>query len=238
MTLKNFAFALAAAAFTLGLAQPAAAALIIHTETFISEPINFAGFEDIGGTSSYTGGYKEGGIYVEQNDPGAEIWTYSQSGEGKLSWYPNGGNKGYTEIRLTEGGLIGAIEFLVGSGFGDSEVALEFELLFKGESVASGEAGPVPSYGKGFITYGFSGIDFDTVRLQAQNPGSGKFDPGAFQALALDAIRIGPGDPVTPDGPAAAVPEPATWALMLAGFGLMGFALRRKKQPVRVRFAF
>jgi PEP-CTERM motif len=41
-----------------------------------------------------------------------------------------------------------------------------------------------------------------------------------------------------------AVPEPATWAMMLAGFGLMGFALRnangRRKasQTARVKFAF
>ncbi|MDE2619485.1 MAG: PEPxxWA-CTERM sorting domain-containing protein, partial [Sphingomonadales bacterium] len=27
----------------------------------------------------------------------------------------------------------------------------------------------------------------------------------------------------------AAVPEPATWALMMAGFGLVGAALRRRK---------
>lgn len=35
----------------------------------------------------------------------------------------------------------------------------------------------------------------------------------------------------------AAVPEPATWALMLAGFGVMGFALRRR-QKVTTRYAF
>jgi hypothetical protein len=34
----------------------------------------------------------------------------------------------------------------------------------------------------------------------------------------------------------APVPEPATWALMLAGFGLVGIALRRRDQ-VRVSFA-
>jgi hypothetical protein len=38
---------------------------------------------------------------------------------------------------------------------------------------------------------------------------------------------------------ADAVPEPATWAMMLVGFGLIGFAMRRqgKSQP-KVRFAF
>ena len=31
------------------------------------------------------------------------------------------------------------------------------------------------------------------------------------------------------------VPEPATWAMMIAGFGVVGAAMRRRK--VRVRFA-
>ncbi|MEZ5735103.1 MAG: PEPxxWA-CTERM sorting domain-containing protein [Novosphingobium sp.] len=36
-----------------------------------------------------------------------------------------------------------------------------------------------------------------------------------------------------------AVPEPATWAMMLLGFGLIGGAMRsRKRQQPRVRFAF
>lgn len=37
---------------------------------------------------------------------------------------------------------------------------------------------------------------------------------------------------------AGAVPEPATWAMMLAGFGAIGFAMRRRsKVATRVRFA-
>jgi PEP-CTERM motif len=40
------------------------------------------------------------------------------------------------------------------------------------------------------------------------------------------------------NGPAGGVPEPTTWAMMLAGFGAIGFAMRRKpEQKVRVRFA-
>jgi len=33
------------------------------------------------------------------------------------------------------------------------------------------------------------------------------------------------------DSSVAAVPEPATWALMMAGFGLTGFAMRRRTRP-------
>ena len=37
---------------------------------------------------------------------------------------------------------------------------------------------------------------------------------------------------------AAAVPEPATWAMLVLGFGVVGFALRkRRKAEVRVRYA-
>jgi hypothetical protein len=36
----------------------------------------------------------------------------------------------------------------------------------------------------------------------------------------------------------AAVPEPATWAMMIIGFGIVGFGLRsRRKQAVRVTYA-
>ena len=34
----------------------------------------------------------------------------------------------------------------------------------------------------------------------------------------------------------SAVPEPATWAMMLLGFGAMGVAMRRRRQTVLVRF--
>ena len=35
----------------------------------------------------------------------------------------------------------------------------------------------------------------------------------------------------------AAVPEPATWAMMLLGFGAIGFALRRRRAPVLAQVA-
>ena len=36
---------------------------------------------------------------------------------------------------------------------------------------------------------------------------------------------------------ATAVPEPATWAMMLIGFGAVGFAMRRRQKPVLAQLA-
>jgi hypothetical protein len=44
---------------------------------------------------------------------------------------------------------------------------------------------------------------------------------GAGKASVNDTINISAG----------AVPEPASWALMLAGFGFMGYALRQRRRP-------
>ena len=58
--------------------------------------------------------------------------------------------------------------------------------------------------------------------------GSNIGDPGRF----LFNVRSGRVTPPTN----GAVPEPATWAMMLTGFGLLAASMRRK-QAVRVRFA-
>lgn len=52
--------------------------------------------------------------------------------------------------------------------------------------------------------------------------------PGAFTATFSDGITL----------QAGAVPEPATWAMLMLGFGAMGATLRRKqKVAARIRFA-
>jgi hypothetical protein len=42
---------------------------------------------------------------------------------------------------------------------------------------------------------------------------------------------------VTPLAETAAVPEPATWAMIIFGFGALGATMRRRKEQVRIRFA-
>ena len=57
-----------------------------------------------------------------------------------------------------------------------------------------------------------------TVTLAGNAP-----NPGAFTGNATLTVP--------------AVPEPATWAMMLIGFGAMGFAVRRRSRPVLAQLA-
>ena len=49
-------------------------------------------------------------------------------------------------------------------------------------------------------------------------------------ADAIRQVRI-----ASAEGGVPAVPEPATWAMMLLGFGATGFAMRRRRQPGLIR---
>lgn len=98
----------------------------------------------------------------------------------------------------------------------------------------------------GDIDFDANGIDIDGVNLFQQNSG----DPVEVWSLPVTLLSAGPhsinlrGTVQALDGNASytgnlnisAVPEPATWALLIMGFGLVGAAMRRR-QNVTVRYA-
>lgn len=62
--------------------------------------------------------------------------------------------------------------------------------------------------------------------------GNGTIDV-AFESQANTAITAG----AAITGAISPVPEPATWAMMIGGFGMVGGAMRRRKAQVRVTYA-
>jgi len=200
------------------LAMPASAALTIHSAPFIGTPTWSTGFESLGDITGADGvnSYSEDGISVNYVGDGF-IWSTSQpTPDGLYSWYPDAGGTGYTSFTFDDAT---EFELLVGSGWFDGSGMLAYDVLLDGVSIGTGIAGGVPAYGNGWTTYGFSGATFDEVRLQVASGATG-FDPAVYEAGAYDAVKI-----VAGAGPV--VPEPATWALMIAGFACVGGLLRR-----------
>lgn len=83
-------------------------------------------------------------------------------------------------------------------------------------------------------TVAFDGVNLPSTNLTYNSTGLlatgtttrltflGRQDPGFNR---LDNVSL------VASGQVAAVPEPATWAMMLMGFGAMGVSLRRKRRP-------
>lgn len=92
-------------------------------------------------------------------------------------------------------------------------------------------------------SHDFGGVAGGPVTLRSTLGGTVNLDAGQH-TIALQSTRsFAPGRGVASQYfdnvslNTAAVPEPATWALMILGFGLVGASLRRRQQA-GVRFAF
>lgn len=81
-------------------------------------------------------------------------------------------------------------------------------------------------YWVGFSSAGFAGIGGSDEAAAAHDDASQSIYGGWSHNDALDlAVRV----EGTAQSASPAVPEPASWAMMLAGFGLVGFAVRRER---------
>lgn len=213
---------LAVALLAVCLSAGSADAVTVHGGAFMVAPERFNGFEALPAGLSVPAPYAEMGIQVSYEGRASLLWSESQAAEGVRSWYANGGAFGFT--RVTFGGAIEAVQFAAGTGWPSGSPALQWQLLLGGSLVGEGVIEGLPIF-TGFRTFGFSGVLFDEMRLQALD-GPRAFNPGGFDALTLDSIAVG-GRMIAPG-----IPEPATWALLIAGFGLVGAAARRRGPAV------
>lgn len=132
----------------------------------------------------------------------------------------SGATRVYTNYAVYGSTYTGPAPILVGSGSvfdgawfsGMNSVTLEVYRsgVLKG-SATSGVLSNVPQ----FLDVGFSGW-IDEIRVYGSDGIYFTADDFTFERLV-------------PYGQAGAVPEPATWAMLIAGFGLVGAAARRRK---------
>jgi hypothetical protein len=131
---------------------------------------------------------------------------------------------------------------LVGSGFGTGEASLAATLAFLTPASDAASTGGDASYLRlgGIFTGGVvaGSLDWDvpTQIVTAANGTKYSVSFGDLSGATFGARAVAP---VTVKLISGAVPEPATWALMIVGFGTVGAAMRRRRSAERttVRFA-
>ncbi|WP_422344363.1 PEPxxWA-CTERM sorting domain-containing protein [Parasphingorhabdus sp.] len=172
-----------------------------------------------------------------------------------ISFDDLGGSNGdvFTGPYIEDGFTVSAVRGDVFEGhiFGNPEPSLVFGSVFGG--------GPVGSVQVLGGIFNFNSFDLTTQNGTGEyqvdgflNGSSvfslaGSLSPGGFQTISglagnidqLNFILTANGTSVNLDNidVSAAVPEPATWAFMILGFGAIGGALRRRKTNVKVSYA-
>jgi choice-of-anchor C domain-containing protein len=224
-TLLRTAAASALAALTIVAAPSAAgAAELLVNGSF--EDIGAGAPEGWGGLTYYAGGVALPGWTVASGSvdltTSASFWGPAYDGNYSLDI--NGWNPGtITQSFGTVIGQLYAVSFAYGRNVAGAENPATATVTAGGQTV-NVSAADDGSFGSGrnmiWKTGGFTFTGTGsptTISLQATNGSNG----GVF----FDKISVQSEDLAG----AAAVPEPATWALMIGGFGLMGAMLRRRR---------
>lgn len=129
---------------------------------------------------------------------------------GALSAYASNGNN-YQAI-----GLISGAAGTLGFGQGGSSGSIQITAAGQASPVTTGVSFP---YNPGMVEYGFNQSGYNPNAVLAQ------FDNGTPAILAASIGSIG------------VVPEPATWGMMVLGFGAIGGMLRSRRRRTTVTFA-
>ena len=138
---------------------------------------------------------------------------------------------------------ISAFDLLLNDGVGTFDIT--------NSNAAVGISGNTLTATSTGLSFNFSGSGY--ALFQAPNLGSsmtffcleaGSACTGTNSGSTVDVHSVFPGQHISQEGTVqfasvkSAVPEPATWAMMLMGFGAIGFAMRRRqKLTTRVSYA-
>lgn len=133
--------------------------------------------------------------------------------------YEYGFGNGYFQIQSVDGTAFAGLEFMAGTGYGNSTSSVVWQAFSNNVLVGSGS-----TYVSNGTVVGFSGSNFDTFTYTDDGSRGGN-------APAFDSVKAQFASAT------GAVPEPATWAMMLAGFGMIGLAAR-KRSAVKTTVAY
>lgn len=166
-------------------------------------------------TPQFSVDIRSGGAEIRANGGQARV-------EGRLDTATNNPNDTVNltefQLALTAGGTFNDLELRL---FGGDASEASFTLIDDGGQVFTFDNQAITGDGR----FGFQGINGQTIA-------SVSFTVNGSGIQDVRQIRLNPtgSTPGTPD----AIPEPATWAMMLGGFGLIGGAMRRRTRVTYV----
>lgn len=197
--MKTIAFAVLASASALALAAPASA-----------QVVNFDTIDTFTTVDSYYAGGTSGtgqtgpdlGIVFQTGD-WITTTQYGQTSSPNLAYSASGA--GYVNFLA---GITTGLNFSYGA-FANSSLSIYDGLSGSGTLLGTFQLAQNDPYNFDFVALPFSGIAHSVVITSGETQ------------FGWDDLTFGS---LTP----GAIPEPATWALMLLGFGLVGAAMRRR----------
>lgn len=212
---KHLLAAASAAAFSIALAAPAQAAIYTTEAAFTAA--------NPGATTvafgAVTGGYQAEGTFYAQD--GVDFTGTNLALVDTTLW----GSQN-SLLDDTYGGFIGAqfaatgaVGFYFASGFNGGDL---IDLTFLNGATtlfSTGTAG-------GGVYSGFTFFGIDDIGSITGFRLDSAANPGGFPSLGAISFA----------DTAGAVPEPATWALLILGFGVVGGAMRRRRTSVSLSF--
>jgi hypothetical protein len=163
-------------------------------------------------TPQYSGALYTGSVSGVRAQPAGSTGGYAAVGPGSTS--PS------ATLDLSAFDLIDTISFLWGS----VDTYNTIELLGTGLSFNGGSMGVMPATGDQTAANSNRLVTFTLTGADRANVTGIRFS-STQAAFEFDNVNI------------SAVPEPATWAMMLAGFGFVGASMRRRKQRATIAYA-
>lgn len=213
-----FKFAAAALAATMCIGSAQATVITFDTSTPISP---------------FTGTYTQDAFDIKYLSGALKLGIMNNLGN---VIYSSSGGSGSFELSRVDGGVFSLASFL-GGGNGTKNAGATFNIL--------GYLGGANTYSETFsaVTTGNAAMNtfntaptenvFDRIIFSmAQSPKGPGSSIKEVVIPAIDSINVTALAPPQTD-PVTTVPEPATWAMMIGGFGMVGGAMRRRRGSAR-----